>query len=263
MSTETLISIGPYKLFYSLTPPTPLPNHSSNQPLIIIIPGMGDSHHSWIPFQRLLASTSPIPARNLLYDRAGLGQSDSPPTPSTPRTATTKAQELNLLLTTTNLPGPYILISHSYGGIIAREFLALHTPDIAGMVFVDAEMEDTSSVMNVPWETLHSLLGDMDYYAAVGLDDENVFSGDGDEWRELKAESERQRTKDMSEMEGVASEESCNILRGRRQLERKVLGERPVGVLKANLVRDYQRIYEAVVVGMGRGREREREAMRG
>ncbi|RAK99537.1 alpha/beta fold hydrolase, partial [Aspergillus ibericus CBS 121593] len=230
-----------------------------NAPLIIVEPGMGDSHLSWKHLQQLITTAGL--AQVLLYDRAGLGRSDSPSTsPSTPRTATTMAHELDLLLTAANIPGPYIIVTHSYGGIIAREFLALREPDIAGMVFVDAEQEDTSLVMDVPWETLHSLLGEMDYYSIVALDTEHVFSNT--DWEEIKAESSRPSTKNTSDLEGAESKSSCAALREKQQLQKRVLGRKPVGVLKGNSVRDYQRIYEAVVTA-GRGTEAERALMRG
>ncbi len=68
------------------------------------------------------------------YDRAGLGASDPAPTP---RTAREMARDLHLLLTRAEIPQPYILVGHSYGGVVARLYTSSYAREVAGLVLID------------------------------------------------------------------------------------------------------------------------------
>ena len=70
-------------------------------------------------------------ARVCAYDRAGYGWSDRSPKP---RTAEVMAEELAILLTRANIAGPYLLVGHSLGGPIIRQFAVAHPEEVAGMV---------------------------------------------------------------------------------------------------------------------------------
>ena len=75
------------------------------------------------------------------YDRAGMGWSEAIATPG-PRTAGQIAEQLHALLQRAGVPGPYILVGHSNGGMMARMFHSLHPAEVAGMVLVDSSTED-------------------------------------------------------------------------------------------------------------------------
>ncbi len=77
--------------------------------------------------------------RTVIYDRAGLGQSDPAPTP---RTAQDMANDLWALLVQARIPGPYLLVGHSYGGLPLRIFATQHRNEAAGMVLLDASYPD-------------------------------------------------------------------------------------------------------------------------
>ena len=77
--------------------------------------------------------------RALIYDRAGIGQSDPAPVP---RTAQDMANDLWDLLTQAQVPGPYLLVGHSYGGLPLRLFATQHRNEVAGMVLLDASYPD-------------------------------------------------------------------------------------------------------------------------
>ena len=126
------------------------------------------------------------------------------------------AHELDLLLQAAHLPGPYVVVTHSYGGIIAREFLARRLQDVVGMVFGDAEQEGSATVMDVPWEILFRLLGDLDYFATVGLDEEHQLRPE--EWSHVKIDSER--TQSINDAENVESVSSCDRLRQKQQIQK-------------------------------------------
>ena len=78
--------------------------------------------------------------RVCIYDRAGLGKSD--PSPKLPRTSLDVANDLNALLTKADVPGPYLLVGHSYGGIHIRMFASQYPEKVLGMVLVDVTHPD-------------------------------------------------------------------------------------------------------------------------
>lgn len=79
------------------------------------------------------------------YDRPGttLGATEfsrSSPVPM-PRTAADAIADLRSLLKAAQVPGPYVLVGHSTGGLIARLFASTFPRRVAGMVLVDALSE--------------------------------------------------------------------------------------------------------------------------
>ena len=74
-------------------------------------------------------------SRAVSYDRAGHGWSDAT---SEPRTARQIAKELHALLNAAGVPGPYVLVGHSFGGYVVRAFADLYRHDVVGMVLVDS-----------------------------------------------------------------------------------------------------------------------------
>jgi pimeloyl-ACP methyl ester carboxylesterase len=113
-SHSGLLSIGTHSLF--LTASGLL--RSGGAPAVIIEAGAGDHDLSWAAVVRLI---SPF-ARCYSYDRAGLGRSEDSPSE---RTAEVIAGELSLLLRAAGVEPPYLLVAHSYGGIMAREFFGI------------------------------------------------------------------------------------------------------------------------------------------
>jgi pimeloyl-ACP methyl ester carboxylesterase len=75
------------------------------------------------------------------YDRAGDGSSDPRPESVKPLTGATQARELHALLAAIHVPGPYVIVGHSYGGMVVREFAAVYPTEVAGMVLIDASSE--------------------------------------------------------------------------------------------------------------------------
>lgn len=75
------------------------------------------------------------------YDRAGDGTSDPRPARMKPLTGATQARELHRLLAALDVEGPYIMVGHSYGGMVSREFSALYPSEVVGMVLIDASSE--------------------------------------------------------------------------------------------------------------------------
>ena len=81
--------------------------------------------------------------RVMAYDRAGQGWSDCSPHPRTPANL---AGELKALVGRLDLQPPYVLVGHSFGGLLTRFYAGFHPEDVAGVVLVnssDVEQYDT------------------------------------------------------------------------------------------------------------------------
>ena len=99
-------------------------------PTIILEAGISASSVSWRPVQRELARHH----RVLAYDRAGYGWS---PRIRTPRTIPRLCAELEAMLDASGATGPYVLVGHSFGGLLLRHFAAYAPEKVAGLVLVD------------------------------------------------------------------------------------------------------------------------------
>ncbi len=73
------------------------------------------------------------------YDRAGLAHSDYGPTP---RDAEMSATDLHTLLTEADIAPPYVLVGHSFGGLLIRRFASDYPEEVDGLIFVDSLHED-------------------------------------------------------------------------------------------------------------------------
>jgi pimeloyl-ACP methyl ester carboxylesterase len=76
------------------------------------------------------------------YDRPGTLRnvglvSRSDPVPM-PRTTGDGVRELHALLRAADLPRPYVLVGHSLGGMIVRQYASTYPHQVAGLVLVDA-----------------------------------------------------------------------------------------------------------------------------
>ena len=80
--------------------------------------------------------------RVCFYDRAGNGWSDRRPDHRVKVAAL--VSELDALLAAEGIHPPYILVAHSFGGVVARAFTIAHPSEVTGMVLVDALWEGPS-----------------------------------------------------------------------------------------------------------------------
>jgi pimeloyl-ACP methyl ester carboxylesterase len=103
-------------------------------PTVILDAGIGASSLSWSVVQPQVARF----ARVYAYDRAGYGWSDAPREEDGPRIASRLAAELRALLRAADVPGPYILAGHSFGGYVARVYAERWPVEVAGLVMVDS-----------------------------------------------------------------------------------------------------------------------------
>ncbi len=104
-------------------------------PAVIFESGLPGTVLSWSAVQQRLATCT----ATLSYDRAGLGWSEPGPEP---RTASRIVEELHRLLQTLQLPPPYVLVGHSYGGLTVRLYAARYPEEVAGLVLLDPTMPE-------------------------------------------------------------------------------------------------------------------------
>jgi pimeloyl-ACP methyl ester carboxylesterase len=104
----------------------------AGSPTVVLDAGSPDTTATWRWVQPQIAGVTRVCA----YDRAGLGESS--PAPRGRRTAKTQVEELRALLTAARIPPPYVIVGHSWGGLLARIFAHVYPRKTAGVVLVDA-----------------------------------------------------------------------------------------------------------------------------
>jgi pimeloyl-ACP methyl ester carboxylesterase len=124
-----LIDLGGYSLHMNAS--------GKGKPTVVLISGAGDFSFDWSLVQPEISRFT----SSVSYDRSGLAWSDLGPTP---RTMKQEAFELRSLLQKAGIKGPYVLVGHSIGGLIARVYAAAYPKEVAGIVLVDSTTEDTT-----------------------------------------------------------------------------------------------------------------------
>jgi pimeloyl-ACP methyl ester carboxylesterase len=118
-----LVDVGGYRLhIYCI---------GDGGPVVVLDSGVGGFSLEWIRIQQALAHEVRICA----YDRAGYGWSDMGPLP---RTSQRIADELHALLHNTDLPTPYILAGHSFGGYTVQYFASHYPDEVAALLLIDS-----------------------------------------------------------------------------------------------------------------------------
>jgi pimeloyl-ACP methyl ester carboxylesterase len=122
-----LVDVGGYKLHIHCL--------GEGSPTVILEAGQGGLSSEWLWIQPELAKTTRVCA----YDRAGIAWSEPGPAP---RDAQQIVRELHTLLENAQIPGPYLLAGHSYGGLYVRVYAATYPEAVKGMVLIDAAHPD-------------------------------------------------------------------------------------------------------------------------
>ncbi|MCU1446733.1 alpha/beta hydrolase [Cryobacterium sp.] len=118
-----LIDVGGHRLHLSCT--------GSGSPTVVLEPGGGEMSAvlGWI------APAVALGTRVCVYDRAGRGWSE----PADSRQDAARiATDLRTLLHRGDVPGPYVLAGHSFGGLYVQTFAARFPQDVAGLVLIDS-----------------------------------------------------------------------------------------------------------------------------
>lgn len=127
-----MVDIGGYSLHINCS--------GEGKPAVILEPGLGWTSLEWTLVQQGVEKFTKVCS----YDRAGYGWSDSA---SAPRTSLQLVQEMHELLIKAQIPPPYILVGHSFGGINARLFASLYPEEVMGLVLVDPSHENQFNLL--------------------------------------------------------------------------------------------------------------------
>lgn len=235
-------------------------HHETCKATVVIITGLGSDVKSWTAVIRMLSTFT----RVLFYDRSGYGKSEAAPA-EVKSIAANIAKELRHVLDIGQVEPPYLLIGHSYGGVIVRELLQILYEEnkldyVHGMVFLEANMEDT--LKEADWRKLAGSP------VIQGLDIDSILWNKvryshltDEELREHATiiESDKHRAVTLREAEWYES--SLDELRDKRQLDMKppILGKRRVCVVKGDTLGDFQKMFHAGIES-GRGTEEERSS---
>ena len=100
------------------------------EPTVVFEAGIGATHLNWRHIQDAVASF----ASTVAYDRGGLGWSGPSQTARTPANIAT---ELHQMLQCAGIKPPFILVGHSFGGLVMRRFALLFPEEVAGVLLID------------------------------------------------------------------------------------------------------------------------------
>ena len=131
--TGAMVDLGGHKLHVHCA--------GTGAPTVIIENGFQEYSFDWILVQQEVAKFT----RVCTYDRAGYAWSDPGPKP---RTFAQINLELHDALEKLGEHGPFVLVGHSFGGPVARNFALRYPKHVAGMVFAEGVSEDQRIPIN-------------------------------------------------------------------------------------------------------------------
>ncbi len=144
----------------------------SGEPTIILESGIHDASDYWTVSQVLTPAVE-TPVMDALaktnrvcrYDRPGTVLPVDPPmitdrsTPVTmPRTIGDAVADLHRLLEVAEIPGPYVLVAHSWGGMIAQLFARTHPEQVSALVLIDAFAPSIRELLGGKWDAYVEVL---------------------------------------------------------------------------------------------------------
>ncbi len=118
-----LVDVGGHRLHLTCT--------GSGSPTVVVEAGGGElaANLGWITTAVARDTTVCV------YDRAGRGWSEDA---DHPQDAVDISTDLDTMLHRAEVPGPYVIAGHSFGGLYAQTFAARHPEEVVGMVLIDS-----------------------------------------------------------------------------------------------------------------------------
>jgi pimeloyl-ACP methyl ester carboxylesterase len=129
--------------------------HGKGSPTVVLVSGFRGAHDDWTHV--IDSGGEPKPSGSVVfpkvakfsrvcaYDRPGTTSFDGTLSPSTPveqpTTAQNGAADLHALLSAAKVPGPYVLVAHSWGGLNVRLYASTYPEEVSGLVLLDAGSE--------------------------------------------------------------------------------------------------------------------------
>lgn len=118
-----LVSVGGHRLYLSCT--------GTGNPTVVLEAGLGENASSW----KKIAPAVSRQTKVCVYDRAGRGFSENA---SGAQNGAQTAAALETLLSRGGVPGPYVLVGFSLGGVYVLNFAQQFPDQVAGVVLLDS-----------------------------------------------------------------------------------------------------------------------------
>ena len=142
--------------------------HGTGSPTVILESGYHDSSQPWSLSDGYPPAVLPGTAaftKVCAYDRPGTLLYTNPPritdrsTPVLmPRTAQDVTSDLHALLAAAQVPGPYILVAHSLGGLFMRLYTQTWPDQVKGLIMVDAFPAELPVLLGSGWPAYRHVL---------------------------------------------------------------------------------------------------------
>jgi pimeloyl-ACP methyl ester carboxylesterase len=129
--------------------------HGKGSPTVVLVSGARGAYDDWTSV--IDSKDEPKPSRSSVfpqvgkftrvcaYDRPGTTRLDGALSPTTPvrqpTTAQQGAEDLHALLRAAKQKGPYIIVAHSWGGLIGRLYASTYPEEVSGLVLLDPGSE--------------------------------------------------------------------------------------------------------------------------
>jgi pimeloyl-ACP methyl ester carboxylesterase len=134
-NSDMFATIGSSKIFYHA--------YGKGSTAVVFVSGLGEDHHTWQTVQDSISKF----AYTISYDRAGLGKSEYH---EEKKDIASLAHELHILVNTIKVPKPFILVGHSLGCQIVKEYSFLYSHDIKGIIFLDPGYNEEKLKASLP-----------------------------------------------------------------------------------------------------------------
>lgn len=142
------------------------------EPTVIVESGIHDASDYWTVSQLIAPAVEPPVMQGLAetnrvcrYDRPGTIIPGEPPiitdrsTPvAMPRTIADAVDDLHRLLEAADVPGPYVLVAHSWGGMIGQLYARTHPDVVEALVLVDAFAPVLRDLLGDKWDAYVEVL---------------------------------------------------------------------------------------------------------
>jgi pimeloyl-ACP methyl ester carboxylesterase len=135
-----MVDVGGHKLYVQAAG-TARPGTAT----VVFESGLGSPVGMWMRVQTLVAEST----KTIAYDRSGINKSElGKETPTVPNIVSA----LHTLLKKLDVPPPYVLVGHSWGGPIINRFAATYPNEIAALVYIDpTDWTQTKADMDSLW----------------------------------------------------------------------------------------------------------------
>lgn len=211
-----MVDVGGFKLHLQCT--------GAGSPTVILENGLSDGVFGWNNVPQEITKFT----RVCVYDRAGIGWSETSPTG---RNVNQINKELHDLLQNAGEQKPFVFAGHSLGGLYLQNYANQYPEEIAGLVLIDSSHPDQP--VRFPGSSPVTLSRVLKIGAPFGIFRllSGVSADDAPEKQEVNAWENSTKHLYATSDEGFAVEENCRILREKPMQ----LGDKPLIVLTRSL----------------------------